>query len=336
MSELRKDPVTNRWVIISAERGMRPSDFELSTGEKKSGFCPFCYNNESKTPPEIFAYRPFNSSPNTSGWLVRVVSNKFPALRIEGKLNRAGEGMYDMMNGIGAHEVIIETPEHEATFGTMDDQFILYTIQTYQDRMLDLQKDKRLRYMLIFKNYGEAAGASLHHPHSQLIATPIVPKRVQEELNGASQYFEYKERCVFCDMIRQELDDGRRLVIENSDFISFAPFAARFPYETWLLPKEHNSNFESYPRHKLAELAQILKDTIRLIEKSLSCPPYNFVLHTSPCNQLNLAHYHWHLEIMPKLTKVAGFEWGSGFYINPTPPELAAQYLRDANKKEGA
>src|SRR5690348_13897994 len=194
----------------------------------KGGFCPFCYGNESKTPPEILAYRPSSNGPaptkDSPGWTVRVVPNKFPALGIEGNLNRRAEGMFDRMNGVGAHEVIIESPDHGASLASMPEKRIEDTLWAFRDRILDLRQDKRFKYILIFKNHGEAAGASLEHAHCQLIALPIVPRRVSEELEGAKQYFIYKERCVFCDIIRQELDTGSRVVAENKDFVTIAPY----------------------------------------------------------------------------------------------------------------
>lgn len=331
MPELRKDPVVGRWVIISSERSRRPNDFngsrpELSNGGKP---CPFCVGNEDKTPPEILAYRSPGTTPNTPGWLTRVVPNKFPALQIEGGLERRGEGLYDRMNGIGAHEVIIETADHQTEFSDLPEGQIENVLWAFRDRVVDLKNDSRFRYILIFKNHGEAAGASLSHGHTQLIATPIIPKVVTEELDGSLQHYRMKERCVFCDMIDQELRDGRRLVMENEHFVSFEPFAPRFPFETWLLPKNHVSAFEDSQRSEFAALARALKDTLRRINRALNRPHYNFLIHSAPCRDSRLDYYHWHIEIMPKLTKVAGFEWGTGFYINPTAPEEAAQYLRE-------
>jgi len=333
MPELRRDPIIDRWVIISTERGKRPSDFGSAQPKRRGGFCPFCYGNEEVTPPEILAYRKPGTEPNKPGWLTRVVSNKFPALIIEGELEKVGEGMYDKMSGIGAHEVIIETPEHNSTMGSMDKIFVINTLKAYRERIRDLTGDKRLKYMMIFKNYGEAAGASLEHPHSQLIATPIVPKRVVEELNGSQRYYSYKERCVFCDMIRQELKDEVRLVEVSDSFISFEPYASRFPFETWILPRKHMTKYEHISDELIEELAIVLQSTIRKLEITLSHPPYNYILHTTPCREPDdLEYYHWHIEIMPRLTKMAGFEWGTGFYINPTPPEEAAGYLREASE----
>jgi UDPglucose--hexose-1-phosphate uridylyltransferase len=328
--ELRRDPVTGRWVIISTGRAKRPSDFVRETvriGENT--FCPFCNGNESKTPGEILGYRRNGGGPNSPGWSVRVVPNKFPALGIEGDLDREGEGLYDRMNGVGAHEVIIETPDHKATLATLPERAIEEVLWAYRDRVMDLKNDKRFRYALIFKNHGDAAGASLEHPHSQLIALPIVPKRVHEELDGAKHYYREKERCIFCDIIRQERESCTRVIAENDLFISLAPYAPRFPFELWLLPKIHLSSFENSQGSVFASLARMLKDSLSRLDQVLDHPPYNFMLHTSPVGEENNDHYHWHFEIIPKLTKVAGFEWGTGFYICPTAPEEAAKFLRE-------
>jgi len=332
LPELRKDPITGRWVIISTDRAKRPTDFvRESVKIKGNGFCPFCYGNESKTPPEILAYGRNGGPRNTPGWSVRVVPNKFPALGIEGDLDREGEGMFDRMNGVGAHEVIIETPDHQNTPATLPVRAIEEVFWAYRDRVLDLKNDKRFRYVLIFKNHGEAAGASLEHSHSQLIALPIVPKRVLEEIEGARHYYREKERCIFCDVIHQETETGVRVIGENDLFITIAPYAPRFPFEMWLLPKQHGSSFENNQSTVYASLARALKDNLMRMDAVLDHPAYNFVLHTSPIGEESNEHYHWHFEIMPKLTKVAGFEWGTGFYICPTPPEEAAQFLRQAD-----
>ncbi len=330
MPELRRDPIHGRWVIISTERGRRPSDFVTEERRPIGGFCPLCEGNEDKTPPEIIAFRDNGTPPNTPGWTLRVVPNKFPALRIEGELGREGEGIYDKMNGIGAHEVVIETPSHHETIVTLPQKAVKNILWAYRERMIDLRGDQRLRYVLVFKNHGVAAGASLEHSHSQIIALPIVPRRVSEEIEGAKNYFRYKDRCVFCDIIRQERQQQSRLIMENQTFLSIAPYASRFPFETWILPKAHNPSFEHMAPSLYEQAAQILSETLRRLNQVLNDPPYNYIIHTSSFSEPDNDHYHWHLEIMPKLTKVAGFEWGTGFYINPTPPEEAAQYLREA------
>ena len=331
MPELRKDPITGRWVIIATERAKRPSDFVRDKVQiRGAGFCPFCTGNETKTPPEIIAYRSDGSTRNAPGWSLRVVPNKFPALGIEGPLSRQGEGLYDKMSGIGAHEVIIETPDHHKTLAMLPERQIEDVLWAYRDRLLDLKKDRRFKYIMIFKNHGEAAGASLEHTHSQLIALPVVPKRVREEVDGARDYFNYKERCIFCDIIRQESESGVRVIADGSGFIAVAPFAPRFPFEIWIMPKTHLSAFEDAQKQEFEQLAVILKDMLMRLDKVLDYPAYNYIIHTSPIPETPNEHYHWHIEIMPKLTKVAGFEWGTGFHINPTPPEESAKFLRAA------
>jgi len=328
MPELRKDPISGRWVIISVERGKRPSDFGMRISPKQGGFCAFCEGNEHTTPPEIMAFRVGSGQPNTPGWKLRVVPNKFPALNVEGSLDRVGEGIFDKMNGVGAHEVIIECPDHHLTLSTMPLKSVEDMLWAFHQRMLDLKKDNRFRYILVFKNEGADAGASLEHTHSQIIALPIVPQLVEEELFQAKQYYEYKERCIFCDIIHQETASKTRVISENEDFIALAPFASRSPFETMILPKRHESSFD--PKNSVNLLAQILQLTLKQIDRVLDLPPYNLMIHTSPIkNEIN-DHYHWHIEILPKLTKIAGFEWGSGFHINPMPPEEAAKFMREA------
>ena len=330
MPELRKDPITGRWVIISSERGKRPADFQDQRGTKRGGFCPFCGGNERTTPNEVLAYRPAGAAtPNSPGWRLRAVPNKFPALQIEGNLNKQGEGIFDKMNGIGAHEVIIESPDHDATLANLPLQAMEEVLWAFRDRMKDLKQDTRFQYALIFKNEGIAAGATLEHTHSQLIALPIVPIQVQEELDGCRRHFNLKERCIFCDIIRQEIQSGARVVLETPLFIALAPFASRFPFETWIMPKSHLSGYTSSSKEDYKDLAGLLQNVLRRIDRALSTPPYNFIIHTSPFKDERNDYYHWHIELMPKLTNVAGFEWGSGFYINPTPPEEAAKFLRE-------
>jgi UDPglucose--hexose-1-phosphate uridylyltransferase len=258
-----------------------------------------------------------------------VVPNKFPALRVEGELDREGEGIYDKMNGIGAHEVIIESPEHDRTLADLPEKRIEELFWAFRDRVLDLKKDRRLRYILLFKNHGETAGASLEHTHSQIIALPVVPKRVQEEIDGARRYFEFKERCIYCDILRQETADGERVILETDHFIAISPYAPRFPFETWIIPRAHGSHYENSATASIQNLGWVTRTVLRKIDRVLERPAYNFVIHTAPTQEGEMTHYHWHIEIIPKLTKVAGFEWGTGFYINPTPPEEAAKFLRE-------
>lgn len=328
MPELRKDPIVGRWVIIATERAKRPvtSRSDYFSG---SGSCPFCEGNEHNTPGEIIAYRNRDTKQNERGWRVRVVPNKFPALQIEGDLHKRGEGIYDMMNGVGAHEVIIDCPFHEVTITNLAEENIREILWVYRDRLVDLKKDPRFVYGMLFKNVGAAAGASLEHSHSQLIVTPIVPINVWEEMTGALEFFNYRGRCIFCDMIHQELMTGKRIVLDTPNFLSFAPYASRFPFETWILPKKHTSHYENIQKTEVDELGMVLKTILLKLETALERPAYNYIVHTAPFDTQPLPHYHWHIEIIPRLTRVAGFEWGTGFYINTVSPEDSASTLRD-------
>lgn len=338
MPELRKDPIIGRWVIIATERAKRPDQFFSSTHEgPPENPCPFCEGSESHTPPEIYAIRPRYSPANKPGWELRVVPSVAPFLGIEGDLERRGKGLYDMMNGIGAHEIIIETNQHIANMADLSEEQITKVITCYIDRMVDLEKDTRFKYVLMFKNYGwTAGGGRVNHSRSQLIATPINPKRVKEELVGAKRYYNYHERCIFCDLIKQELEFKERVILEIDGFIAIAPFAARFPFEVWILPKKHSCDFTRLEMPARLDLSRIIKKVLTKIKKGLNDPPYNYILHTAPFRRQKVGYwksidydYHWHIEIMPRLTRVAGFEWGTGFYICPLPPENAAKFLRE-------
>lgn len=340
MPELRFDPIRGRWTIISPERGLRPKDFIKEKEEIPSkDNCPFCEGNESKTPKEIFSIRKEGTLPNTPGWRVRVVPNKFPALRIEGDLIRKGVGIFDYVSGIGAHEVIIETPLHEKQLQDMEPEEVKDVLRAYKERYIDLIKDLRFRYILIFKNFGKEAGASLYHSHSQLIATPIIPRVLVTELETSKEYYSRKERCIFCDLIEQEISLGERIVYKTDRFIVWCPYASSFPFETWIFPLKHNHEFVNMDEDEINDLSFVLRDVLERIKILLNDPPYNFVIHTAPIKRprpgrpgywetLDL-DFHFHIEIIPRITHIAGFEWGSGFYINPLPPEEAARYLRE-------
>ncbi len=329
MPELRKDPIVGRWVIIATDRAKRPVTPKNEQTAGASQFCPFCEGHETNTPHEILAYRDRNTGRNEKGWRVRVVPNKFPALQIEGDLQKRGEGIYDRMNGVGAHEVIIECPFHEVTMANLAEDNIREVLWVYRDRLVDLKNDPRLVYGMVFKNVGAAAGASLEHTHSQLIVTPIVPINVWEEMSGSLEFFNYRGRCIYCDMIHQELGTEKRVVLDMPNFVAFAPYASRFPFETWILPKNHNSHYENIQKNEVDELGTVLKTILMKLETGLDKPAYNYIIHTSPFDTQLLPHYHWHIEVIPRLTRVAGFEWGTGFYINPVPPEQAAAFLKE-------
>jgi UDPglucose--hexose-1-phosphate uridylyltransferase len=286
LSELRKDPVTGRWVIISTERSKRLSDFHLeSVSVTADDRCPFCEGHEHMTPRELLARRRDGSHADGPGWDLRVVPNQFPVLRVEGTLDRRGEGLFDRMNGIGAHEVVIESPRHLDTLATLEESAVEQVLGAFRDRVLDLKRDGRFRYIVIFKNHGKAAGASLEHPYSQLIALPIVPREVRDQMDGARAHYAAKERCVFCDIISQDTRDGRRLIAENADMVAMAPYAPRFPFETWILPKRHQALFEDTPRHEYASLARLLGDMLRRMNKTPGYPPYCLLCDTAPLGE---------------------------------------------------
>lgn len=330
MSELRKDPIVRRWIILAPSRNQRPSDYGKPAPPKKERRerCPFDPGNERYTPPEILAFREPGSAPNGPGWSVRVIPNKFPALRVEEPMERHADGLYERMSGVGAHEVIVDSPDHVKELSELPEEQVEKVLRAYRERIADLCRDPRLRYALVFKNHGERAGASLAHGHSQLIATPIVPQVVAEELEGCLEHHARTGRCIYCEMIDQERRSGLRVVRECERLIAIQPFAARYPFETWILPRRHAAAFETADDEDLKALASTLRDMLARIARALHRPHYNYVLHTAPFHETDLAHYHWHLEITPQRTAMAGFEWGSGFFINPTSPEEAAEYLR--------
>jgi len=324
MPEIRKDPVFGRWVIIASERGLRPNEFR-SGAEVPS--CPFCPGHEELTPPAIYTLPDGNG-----GWRLRVVRNKYPALVSEGDSAARHEGIYDRMDGMGFHEVVIETPQHGSRLDEMPDAAVADVMRTLVLRVKDIKKDPRIKYVMIFKNHGRNAGASLLHPHSQIIAMPMAPLRVMQEIEGAAEYHMERGTCVFCDIVKEETAFRRRVVAENDGFLAVTPYASRFSFETWLLPKRHTSHFEDMPESDVAALSSALKTALAKLNATLPDLSYNLIVHTMPVQEPEAEHYHWHIEIMPKITHVAGFEWGTGFYINTVSPEDAADMLNSGKK----
>ncbi len=343
MSQMRKDILSGRWVIVAETMTVRPTDFHFDPPARETGFCPFCETNEASTPPEVFAIRKAGSRPNQPGWSVRVVPNMSPRLHVEGELGRKAEGIYDLMNGIGAHEIIAETPRHDASLHDLDVYHFSQVIQAYKARILDLQGDERMRHVLIFKNQGEGAGAhTITHSISQLIALPITPRAVKTKLHIAKDYFAQKERCIYCDVLQQEIRQGKRLIGENEDFVTFAPFASRFPFEILVMPKRHCSAFSRISDGETESLAQILGDALRKLDQTLGSPPYNLSIQDRPYLRPRSGYwntieddFHWHVEILPQITRITGFEWASGFFYNPVPPEVAARCLCSAASNRG-
>ncbi len=335
MTELRKDPITGRWTIICVDGARQLPKLEPVGSISDRESCPFCEGHEDQTTPEIFAQRMKDTAPNTPGWYVRCIPHYRPWLAVNTELSRQGLGLFDMMKNIGAHEVIIETPHHKEDFHNCSAQQMERILSAYRDRIVNLKRDERLKYVLIFKNHGRQTDSGyVSHAHSQVIATPVVPIRTKQELNGTRKYFQMKERCIFCDMIRQEIADQVRVVDQNDTFLCLSPFAARFPFECWVLPKRHQAQFYQIEEGEMKDLAQLLRKVFRRLHGLLTDPPYNCVLHDAPnpvpqkgAWKTLSQDYHWHFEIIPRLVRTAGFEWGSGFHINPISPERAVEEL---------
>jgi UDPglucose--hexose-1-phosphate uridylyltransferase len=333
MPQLRQDPATKEWVIIATERAKRPHDFKM---EKRAvevpefvTDCPFCPGNESMTPPEVSAYR-LAGTANSPNWLVRVVPNKFAALIPSGSIERREEfGLFRWMDGIGHHEVIIETPLHNEFIPRMDDEHLEQILLVYRQRYNTLKGDPHCKLIIIFKNQGRSAGTSLEHPHSQLVATPIVPSSIRKKLEEATRYYDDTGRCVYCDMIREGLVCGKRVIMETEKFAVFHPFASRFPFETLIFPKQHHASFGLIPEEDLKQFAEVLKEVLGRLLRGLSDPDFNYVIHTAPVKDEEEDYYHWHLQVVPRLTTPAGFEMGSGMYINVALPEETAEFLRN-------
>lgn len=334
MSELRFDPLKRRWVIVAQERALKPADLVLPQPDAPSRNCPLCPGNEQYAGQEIFRV----SGPD-GAWRVRVVPNKFPVLRVEGSLERTGRGLYDVVSGIGAHEVVVETPDHQRSTADLGVEELRDVLAAFRSRLSDLRRDERLRYLMLFKNYRLEAGARLDHSHSQIIAIPEIPVQIAVELRSARDYFRRKERCLLCDILRQERDDGDRLVLETGRFAAFAPFASAFPFQVTVAPRAHAHDFAALTDEDLLQLASILREVLRRLKTVLEDPPYNLALHTAPPEHRRPGRtglwdslsmdWHWHLEIAPRLSRIAGFEWSTGFHINPVTPEEAARHLRE-------
>lgn len=328
MSEYRQDPLSRHWVIVGCDRAGRPNEF-IEKASRASGLnCPFCAGHEGDTPPEVAVYR----ANGKGDWLVRVVPNKYPAVTIDESPSSAAPLSAILAGGavpgFGRHEVIIESPRHVASFGDLTDREAELVFTAYRDRLLALKAEGCYRYVQIFKNVGPAAGASLEHGHSQLVALPGVPEVVEQELAASGEYFQAHGRSLLLDMLERETAANERIVAQTENFVAFCPYASRFPYEVSITPRQHNPRFEDAQTGELGEASRLARDIIGCIERAVGQVAYNCFLHTQPFDTPQHDHYHWHIEILPRLTKVAGFEWSTGCFINPYPPETAAAHLR--------
>mgnify|MGYP001054805331 FL=1 len=335
-AELRKDIVSGSWIITSTKE--KEEFFEsLKPQVMLEGKpCPFCPGNEKETPKEIYSLRAPGTFPDQPGWSVRVFPSKEKVLVIEKELERRGAGIYDAMNNVGAHELIVESPEHVKNLSDLPVAQIKDALVVYQKRIMDLKGDKRFRYAIVFKNQRPKSPYRLGHTHSQLVALPLTPQSVKDELENARAYYREKERCVFCDVVREESSEGLRIIEENKSFIAYVPFAPRLPFETWILPKRHNPDFTQEDESILFDFAAVMKVTLGKVSKLLGDPPLNYMIHSIPYMRPRAGYwqtihkdYHWHLEIVPHIIEVEGFSWSSGFYIEPLSSEITAELLRE-------
>ena len=276
------------------------------------------------------AYRPHGTKADSPGWWVRIVPNKFPALLPQADGGRSKiEDLFIHMPGFGEHEVIVESPDHDQSIALMEQKQVEEVFSAYRESYLALSKNCQYEMVILFKNHGAAAGTSLRHPHSQIIATPVTPMHIRHYLEEAMRYFDDNGKCVFCEMIQKEKKIGERIVLESEEFVVFEPFASRSPFETWVIPKQHSSSFEEISAASAKELAFVMRSTLAKIYKSLNNPDYNYVIKSSPCHEKDVEYYHWYVQIVPRVSAMAGFELGSGIYINTVIPETAAKFLRD-------
>lgn len=330
--EYRRDPVTGHWVLFATERAYRPQQ-SRSSNELDATDCPFCVGHEKETPLEVLAERE-SGPPNGPGWSVRVVPNRYPAVRApidprESPPKLQGD-LFTRQAGAGRHEIVVECPEHHWSFTRKSDEHVGKVFEVYQRRILILREDPAVRYVMVFKNVGQRAGASQEHSHSQILATAEIPPIVREELSAAREYWTQTGRAFFTDLLEQELRRGERVADESEHFVAFCPFASRFPCEAWILPRTPIPRFEDHPVEQMRELGGFVKNLLIRLERLLPAPAYNYFIHSAPFDGNSHAYYHWHLEITPRVVGLAGFELGGGMYINPIPPEWAARQYREA------
>jgi UDPglucose--hexose-1-phosphate uridylyltransferase len=327
MSEIRQNIATKDWVIIATERAKRPKDFlkkrkeEVKLPEYVEN-CPFCPGNEKMAPVENFSIR------DGKNWKVRVIPNKFPAVSAVGKLINREKGIIRWVSGVGIHDVIIETPKHNLTTALLDNEQVLDIIKTYKERYLDVMKDDRVELIMFFKNHGESAGTSLEHPHSQMVATPVVPSYIRQRIADTMHYYDDHRECIFCKMLREEIKMGERIILESKNFVGFIPYAALSPFHIWILPKRHMASFPEINDEEMVDFADVLKTILKKIYYGLNNPDYNYVIRSLPGISRKNRFFHWYFSIIPRVSKAAGFELGSGMFINVALPEESARFLR--------
>jgi UDPglucose--hexose-1-phosphate uridylyltransferase len=327
MPELRYNVITREWVVIATERAKRPDQFVRKEEKRRlpehDPKCPFCPGNEAMTPPENYVV------PDTNGWRVRVTPNKFAALSYQGERKRTVKGVRRTVTGVGIHEVIIETPAHNKTTALLSDHEVELIVETYINRFKSAYADPRVEQVTIFKNHGEAAGTSLEHPHSQIIGIPVITSQIRERLSHALGHFDEYGECIFCRVLSQELEEKTRLVLETEHFVTFVQFATLTPFSMLIMPRRHMACFVEMRDAEAADLAHILRLSLAKLFHGLADPDFNYVIRTAPTEYVGVKYYHWYVSIIPRLTRMAGFELGSGMFINVSLPEKDAAFLRD-------
>ena len=333
MPEIRYNIVTREWVIIATERAKRPEEFAKTNVRRAKleayvAHCPFCPGNEAMTPAETLRL------PASGTWQVRAMPNKFAALDAEVELTRRSQGLQRTVSGAGRHEVIVETPAHNKTLALLDEREMDRVIEAYQRCYERVTRDARVAHATLFKNHGERAGTSLEHSHSQIVGTPIIPPQVRERMETALRFYDESGDCIFCAMMADELAEQTRVVEQNDDFVAFVPFAAMSPFHMWIFPTRHTATFSEATDAELAGLARILRSVLRRVYYGLEDPDYNLSVRTPPREANGMKYYHWYLSITPRVTRIAGFEIGSGMYINTSLPEKSAEFLRKVASSE--
>jgi UDPglucose--hexose-1-phosphate uridylyltransferase len=336
MPELRQNRFNKEWVIIATERAKRPKDMVVLRAPRSlpsfDPKCPFCPGNEKSTPPEVLRV----TAPNDSRWLVRVVPNKFAALQPELTPRRVVERSHRTVNGFGVHEVIVETSDHSQITALMPDSQVASVFRALKARCTDLSLDSRIANITIFKNHGVDAGTSLEHSHSQLIATPVISSQVRSRLQEALRHYDDFGECMFCSAVQEELEDKSRLVLVTDRFVALEPFASFTPFCTHIYPRRHMANFADISGEEITDLARVLRLVLAKLYYGLHDPDFNFTIRSAPAECAGVKYYHWYVSIIPRLTRVAGFELGSGMYINTVLPEAAAEFLREVNVESAA
>lgn len=332
MTEFRRDPLTHRWIVTGYALSDNPEEL-VPTLRKPPETCPFCEGKEYLTPPENYAIRK-NANPNGPGWDIRVVPNRATDLRIVELQKRAQGGVYDLQNGSGIHETIIETSQHVTRFSQLEIPQMANVLRAYQQRNGEHKKNHLLKGTLIFRNQGKGSAVIYEHTHSQIISLPFVPRMIHDELVGAKRYYDLKTRCIFCDMAAEEIKINQRVIFEKGNYLAWCPFAARFPFEVWVISRQHHSEFLNADSNSFDDLAVVLKTVLSKIEKIMGDAPISFILHTAPLrfdeleeHQSATDAYHWHIEILPHALPAGGFEWGGDFFLSPPTPENCAKVL---------